>query len=81
MRKMQERKIVDIERALGDDGNAKEKVSVYDLIQLFGTVETGEDGKPFVREFIWPDEGDAAEPEDPVVVEVDDYEPVVAGPS
>ena len=78
---MQERKIIDIERALGDDGNAKERLSVYDLIKLFGTVETDEDGKPHIKEFIWPEEGDAAEPEDPVVVEVDDDEPVVAGPS
>lgn len=79
---MQKRKTIDIERALGDDGNAKERLSIYDLIKLFGTVEEGEDGNPYVKEFIWPDEGDAAEPEDPVVVEVDDDdEPVVAGSS
>lgn len=86
MRKMQERKVIDIERALGDDGNAKESLSVYDLIRLFGTVETGEDGKPYVKEFIWPDEGDVEEPGEPVVVEpivveVDDDEPAAAGPS
>ena len=72
IRKMQERKKIDIERALGDDGRGKDKLTIDDLLRLFGTVETDDDGHPYIKEFIWPDEGDAAAPESPEVVEVDD---------
>ena len=72
IRKMQERKMIDIERALGDDSRGKGNLTIDDLLRLFGTVETDDDGNPYIKDFIWPEEGDAAASESPGVVEVED---------
>ena len=58
---MQERKNETINRAMGDDGSARDYISVSELIRLFGKVKTGLDGK----EFIWVDEADEASLNDP----------------
>ena len=52
MVQMQDRKSLVIDRALGDDGQAKETTSVNELMKLFGRVDTDEDG----HEFIWAED-------------------------
>ena len=51
---MQDHKTTVIERALGDDDQAREKTSLNELLRLFGRVGTDENG----HEFIWPEEED-----------------------
>ena len=49
---MQKRKDEIIKRALGDDGKAPDKLTVPELLSLFGRVEVDDNGKAF----IWPDD-------------------------
>lgn len=46
--KMQARKQKDIDEAMGENGKKREKMSMSELLSLFGTIGRDERGNPFI---------------------------------